>query len=152
MYQSEIDKKLSGEMIRLGLPGNLARKISADLSGRLAGCISTIEKGNDMVSLLGAVTIPEIQARISTNYPKYTKTDYGIFSVTSNVIRNHPDWTADQVYAEVEKTVKPASAGGYLVIPKALQDRRAKGIMLVAGSVVAIFALSFLTRKRQTID
>lgn len=152
MNQSEIEARLSRELSRKGLSGDLSRTVAAKLSKNLSDTITDFQKGANMRNvLMGSVSVSNVQKRISVAYPKYSTTDYGIYSVVSNIIKNHPDWTEDQVYAEAEKSVKPASAGGLLVIPKGLQDLRNNKMILVGVAVGAILLLSVFGSKLQKV-
>jgi hypothetical protein len=156
MNQQESYFRLSGELIRLGMPAKLSKKISAKLSGQLADFITYYQKGSDMVELMGSLTpfqmSTAVAKRISAAYPKYGPTDQGVMNVALRVATANPTWTEDQVYAETEKSVKPASAGGLLVVPKVLQDRKAQTLATVAVAAGSLLAIGFLTRKRATVD
>lgn len=152
MKKSEAYGRLSDELKKLGLPDDLSEGIAVNLSGRLADAITQTKKGPSMVELLGAVSIPAIQTRINAAYPAYSKTDYGIYSRTTAVIKANPTWTEDQVYAEVEKTVKPASAGGVLVIPQGLTDRKNKTMMIGFAAIGAIALIAFMSKGKTASD
>lgn len=152
MNRQDIENRLARELSRLGLPANQSLGIAERLSQKLSDTITDFQKGVNMRSvLMGSVAISNVQKRISIAYPKYSPGDYGIYSVVSNIIKNHPDWTEDQVYAEAEKSVKPASAGGLLVIPKPLQDIRNNRMILVGVAVGAVLLLSVFGSKLQKV-
>lgn len=101
-----------------------------------------------MVSRLsGSVTAAAVQKRVMVTVPQSQA--YGVYSKAESVIRLHPDWTEDQVTAEVLKAFTPASAGGQLILPQSYVDLQARKTMLAVGAVVLLVGVVILSSRKR---
>lgn len=144
-----IQQKFYYELVRAGMPPAMAVRVRNDLGPKLERQLSNLQRGNNMTTMYGAVSIANIQARMKLAIPSLGPKDYGVFQLANKIISTYPNWSEDQVYAEVLKSYTPASQGGYNVSERLLQERKMPQYYIIGGGVIAAALLFVMLKKKR---
>jgi hypothetical protein len=124
------------------------------ISHRREPHLNQLLKGQNMqIEIMGAASFTNIAARINAEFPKISIKDYGLWNIGNKVIQQHPDWSEDQVYAEVRKSFLAKSSGGLLVTKTesaaAIAKRDTQRKLMLAGIVGAIGFVVWKSLKKR---